>query len=188
MNMLIVYRTLDLILSLLMIVLLAPVFFFVTGLCYYDTGSPFFFQKRVGRNMQKFTLVKFRSMALETESVASHLVDPGGISRIGHFIRKTKLDEIPQLINVLKGDMSLVGPRPNLDSQAELIAERRLNGVYNVRPGITGLAQISGVDMSTPKKLAEIDALMIRRMSLRLYFLLIIRTALGKGRGDSVKR
>ena len=103
-------------------------------------------------------------------------------------MRKTKLDELPQLWNVLKGEMSLVGPRPNLFNQYELIAERDAQGVYNVRPGITGLAQVNDIDMSTPALLAETDARMIREMSLGSYFRLIVQTVTGKGRGDRVRR
>ena len=97
------------------------------------------------------------------------------------------MDELPQLFNVLLGHMSLVGPRPCLSSQKELIEERNQRGVFKIRPGITGLAQINGIDMSTPRKLARYDALMINSMTLRLYAKLIISTILGQGHGDRVK-
>ena len=102
-------------------------------------------------------------------------------------MRKTKLDELPQLWNVLKGDMSLVGPRPNLFNQDELIAERDALGVYDVRPGITGLAQVNEIDMSTPALLAKTDRKMIDSLSVSNYFKYIIATVSGKGRGDRVK-
>lgn len=159
---------------------------YISGL--FDTGSPLFLQERVGRNKKPFTLVKFRTMQLDTASVASHLASSTSITRMGGFLRKSKLDELPQLWNVLKGEMSLVGPRPNLYNQEELIAERDALGVYDVRPGITGLAQVNEIDMSTPQLLAETDARMIRELSLKNYFKFIMQTVTGKGAGDRVKR
>src|SRR5690606_27450560 len=131
----------------------------------FDTGSPIFRQERVGRYRKPFVLVKFRTMKKNTASVASHLADASAVTPFGGFLRKTKLDELPQLWNVLKGEMSLVGPRPCLPNQYELIRERQLRGVFGVRPGITGLAQIQGVDMSAPVLLAEIDAQMVKTLS-----------------------
>lgn len=181
-------RTLDILFSLLGIVFSIPVFLTVMLLSLLDHGPPFFRQSRIGKNQQLFTLVKFRTMAIGTQSTGTHLVDPSSITKLGSFLRKTKLDELPQLFNVLAGQMSLVGPRPCLPNQAELISERSKRGVFEVRPGITGLAQVNGVDMSTPRKLARYDQLMIRRMCLRLYFKLFITTAFGKGRGDRVRK
>lgn len=165
-----------------------PVLLLIYVLGLFDTGSPLFRQERVGRHQMPFILVKFRTMKVDTASVASHLASSASITPMGSFLRRTKLDELPQLWNVLKGEMSLVGPRPNLFNQAELIAERAALGVYDVRPGITGVAQVQGIDMSTPKLLAETDAQMIRALSLSLYFRLIMQTALGKGGGDRVVR
>ena len=152
----------------------------------FDTGSPLFRQVRVGRNLQPFTLIKLRTMRPGTASVASDLVDANAITPLGSFLRHTKLDELPQLWNVLKGDMSLVGPRPCLFSQTELIAERSTRAVFDARPGITGLAQINGIDMSTPRLLAETDARMLGELSVSNYFHHIFVTLLGKGRGDRV--
>lgn len=164
-----------------------PVLLAIYVLGLFDTGSPLFLQERVGRNKKPFTLVKFRTMKVDTASVASHLASAASITRMGGFLRKTKLDELPQLWNVLKGEMSLVGPRPNLFNQHELIAERDALGVYNVRPGITGLAQVNEIDMSTPKLLAETDARMIDQMTLGNYFRFIVQTVTGKGSGDRVR-
>ena len=123
-----------------------------------------------------------------TVFIETHLVEPSSLTRIGCFLRKTKLDELPQLWNVLKGDMSLVGPRPCLFSQLELIKERAARNVFNVRPGITGLAQISGIDMSNPKLLAEVDARMLNSLGYKLYFSYLLKTLLGKGSGDRVRK
>ena len=158
---------------------------YVIGL--FDTGSPLFFQERVGRNKKPFTLVKFRTMKVDTASVASHLASSSSITKFGAFLRRTKLDELPQLWNVLKGEMSLVGPRPGLFNQAELTAAREKQGVFAVRPGITGLAQVNEIDMSTPALLAETDAKMIASLSVKDYFKYIFMTVLGKGSGDRVK-
>lgn len=119
--------------------------------------------------------------------MASHLASTVSITRMGGFLRKTKLDELPQLWNVLKGDMSLVGPRPNLFNQDEFIAGRDALGVYAVRPCITGLAQVNEIDLSTPKLLAETDQRMIRELTLAHYFKYILMTVLGKGAGDRVR-
>ena len=102
--------------------------------------------------------MKFRSMHINTPSVATHLASVTTITPFGNFLRKSKLDELPQLLNVFIGDMSLVGPRPNLFNQTELIEERTKRRVYDLRPGITGLAQINKIDMATTQLLAETDA------------------------------
>lgn len=161
------------------------VILFVVGL--FDTGSPLFRQERVGRHGRPFTLVKFRTMHVDTASVASHLASSASITRFGHFLRRTKLDELPQLWNVLKGEMSLVGPRPCLFNQEELIEERRTRGVLDARPGITGLAQVNEIDMSTPVLLAETDARMLASMNVGDYFKYIFMTVAGRGSGDRVK-
>ena len=138
--------------------------------------------------MKPFRLMKFRSMNMNAPSVATHLASATSITPFGSFLRKSKLDELPQLWNVLMGDMSLVGPRPNLFNQKELIEERDARGVYSIRPGITGLAQINKIDMSTPKLLAETDAQMVKSFSIIKYFYYIFVTVLGKGSGDRVVR
>ncbi len=181
-------RLLDVIFALIGIVCGLPVFALVLVLGYLSNGSPLFFQTRVGQHQQPFTLAKFRTMSRDTQSVGTHLVDSSSITPFGKLLRRSKLDELPQLFNVLLGQMSLVGPRPCLLNQAELIAERAKRGVFAARPGITGLAQIRHIDMSTPKKLARIDQLMIRRQGLCLYGWLLVATILGKGRGDRVRQ
>lgn len=180
-------RPLDIMFSAAGLVAASPLLIGATAIGYLDTGSPLFVQERVGKDQKPFKLVKFRTMKVDTASVASHLADNSSITKLGKVLRKTKLDELPQLINVLKGEMSLVGPRPNLFNQEELIKARTDQGVYDVLPGITGLAQLSGVDMSTPKLLAKTDKEMIDNLNLKNYFYYIARTALGKGSGDAVK-
>jgi len=182
----IVLRVLDVIFSLLGLVVGMPILVLIYVLGFFDTGSPLFRQERVGRNKKPFILVKFRTMAVDTASVASHLASSASITKMGGFLRKTKLDELPQLWNVLKGEMSLVGPRPGLFNQEELTRARTALGVFDVRPGITGLAQVNGIDMSTPEILAKTDKKMISEMSLRNYFKYIFQTILGAGSGDGV--
>ncbi|MBU2896891.1 sugar transferase [Vibrio hepatarius] len=180
-------RFIDCFAALLGLIFLLPILVIVTMIGFFDTGSPIFFQERVGRNKKPFKLVKFRTMFVETQSVASHLASATSITKFGSFLRRTKIDELPQLINVFKGDMSLVGPRPNLFNQQELIIKRDALGVYDVLPGITGLAQIQNIDMSTPELLAKVDKQMIDTLNLRDYFKYIIRSATGSGSGDAVK-
>jgi lipopolysaccharide/colanic/teichoic acid biosynthesis glycosyltransferase len=158
---------------------------YIIGL--FDTGSPIFKQERVGKNKKPFTLVKFRTMSVDTASVASHLASTSSITPFGGFLRRTKLDELPQLWNVLKGEMSLVGPRPGLFNQEELTQAREAKNIYNVRPGITGLAQVNEIDMSTPELLAQTDEKMIATLSLKHYFTYILQTVTGSGSGDRVK-
>jgi lipopolysaccharide/colanic/teichoic acid biosynthesis glycosyltransferase len=125
-------------------------------------------------------------MKKDTASVASHLASANAITPFGHFLRRTKLDELPQLWNVLKGEMSLVGPRPCLFNQEELIDERESRGVLSARPGITGLAQVNDIDMSTPRLLAETDQKMLKNLTVGAYFKYIFMTVAGKGAGDRV--
>jgi O-antigen biosynthesis protein WbqP len=180
-------RLLDFVFALMGLVCGFPVLLVIYLGGLFDTGSPLFRQERVGRNQKPFVLVKFRTMSIDTASVASHLASTSSITKLGGFLRRTKLDELPQLWNVLKGEMSLVGPRPGLFNQAELTEVRDAKGVFDVLPGITGLAQISDIDMSTPTLLVEADVRMIRDMSLKNYFIYIIKTATGSGSGDRIK-
>jgi lipopolysaccharide/colanic/teichoic acid biosynthesis glycosyltransferase len=183
-----VTRICDILFSFFGLVLLSPILIVLIIIGYFDTGSPIFRQERVGKGKQPFRLMKFRSMHVNAPSVATHLASASSITPIGSFLRKSKLDELPQLFNVLMGDMSFVGPRPNLFNQLELIEERGKRGVYSVRPGITGLAQIQKIDMSTPQLLAETDAMMIDHLNVWYYFKYIFLTVFGKGFGDRVRQ
>ena len=179
-------RFFDLIFSTAGLILVGPLLLILWIAGFFAIGSPIFRQTRVGRRQKPFILVKFRTMKPGTASVASHLVNVAAITRWGRFLRRTKLDELPQLWNVLKGEMSMVGPRPCLFNQEELIRERAKRDVFEARPGITGLAQTMGIDMSTPLLLAETDAAMLAGLRLRGYFRYIFLTIAGRGRGDRV--
>lgn len=181
-------RMFDILLSIAGLVVVGPVLILLFVLAWFDTKSPLFQQERVGRHQKPFILVKFRTMRPDTASVASHLADASAVTKLGHFLRRNKLDELPQLWNVLRGEMSLVGPRPCLCNQTELINERASRGVFAARPGITGLAQINGIDMSTPKLLAQTDARMLQNLGFFAYFTYIIKTGTGAGRGDRIRQ
>ena len=169
-------RCFDFLFSLIGLMFSLPllVLIFLIGLI--DNGSPLFIQSRVGYNFKSFSLIKFRTMPMGVRSAGTHLIKNIKLNPFGNFLRKTKIDEIPQLINVLFGDMSLVGPRPCLFNQRKLINERKKRGLYKVRPGITGLAQISGINMKNPTLLAKTDQKMIKSISLYNYFYYIFKT------------
>lgn len=151
-----------------------------------SNGPIIFRQVRIGRHGIPFICYKFRTMKVGSLEAATHEVSVDSITKFGHVLRRTRLDELPQIINLLRGEMSLVGPRPCLPQQHELIAWREKLGVFSVKPGITGLAQIRGVDMSNPERLARIDAEYVARQSL-LLDLKIFLTTLRGGHKDYVK-
>lgn len=180
-------RFFDLVFAFCGILIGFPVLVILAIVGIFDTGSPIFKQVRVGKNQKPFTLIKFRTMKVDTASVATHLASSSAVTPFGRFLRRTKLDELPQLWNVLKGEMSIVGPRPGLYNQKELIEARDSRGVFKVCPGITGEGQVKGIDMSTPELLAEVDCKMISELSLHSYFKFIFMTITGKGIGDCVR-
>lgn len=149
-------------------------------------GSALFRQDRVGKDRRVFCCYKLRTMATGTKQAGTHEVSAASVTRIGAFLRKTKLDELPQLWNVARGDMAFVGPRPCLPSQEELVRERDERGVYDILPGITGLAQVRGIDMSDPVRLAVCDAEYLDRRSLLFDLRIVLQTLVGKGGGDRV--
>ena len=171
-------RIFDFIFALLGLIFFSPIMIFLLIIGLITNGSPLFKQQRVGFNQKMFLIIKLRTMRKETKSAATHLIDDSMITPFGYFLRQSKLDEIPQLLNVLIGDMSLVGPRPCLLSQKKLIKERKKRGVFKVRPGITGLAQVTGVTMKSPTFLAKKDFKMIKEMNLFYYFYYIFKTFL----------
>jgi len=150
-------------------------------------GPAIFVQKRIGKNGLLFKCYKFRTMNIGTENVATHEVNKNSITSIGNFLRSSKLDELPQIINIIRGELSLVGPRPGLPNQMELFQARNVRGVYKVLPGITGLTQINNIDMSTPNKMAEWDTRYITMRSIPSEIKIVFLTFLGRGSGDKVK-
>lgn len=150
-------------------------------------GPAIFRQTRIGLGEAPFTCYKLRTMYIETRDAPSHETHVSSVTPIGRWLRKLKLDELPQLWNILRGEMSLVGPRPCLPAQTELIAARRRLGLYAIRPGVTGVSQIAGIDMSDPEKLAVSDATYLESMSLMTDLRLVAATALGAGRGDRTR-
>lgn len=151
-------------------------------------GPVIFKQTRVGKDKKPFKIYKFRSMWTETPDVPTHLLsDPNQfITKVGAFLRKTSIDEVPQLINILKGDMSFVGPRPSLFSQEDLIEERDRLNVHSVRPGLTGLAQVSGRDeLPIPVK-AAYDGEYVEKMSFKLDVQLFFRTFISVAKSEGV--
>jgi O-antigen biosynthesis protein WbqP len=178
-------RAIDVVLASVGLCVSAPFLVVCMIAVYAETGRPVIFtQRRVGRDEHEFDCHKLRTMRNGTGDQPSHEVSAAFVTRVGRFLRSTKLDELPQLWNVIRGEMSIVGPRPCLPSQQELIAARREYGLQKLRPGITGLAQVEGVDMSEPQRLAKLDAQYLQNMSLQSDIWLMARTVLGSGRGD----
>ena len=180
-------RIIDFLAATFGLILLSPLILVITIILFFEHRKPFFVQQRVGKDQKPFTLIKFRSMSSKAANLPTHEISADLITKTGKFIRATKLDELPQLWNVLKGEMSLVGPRPCLPTQEELISERALRGVFSLRPGITGPAQVQNIDMSTPKKLAEEDSQMINNLKIGDYFKYVLMTVSGSGQGDKVR-
>ena len=171
-------RALDILFSIIGLLFFFFIFILIYFINYFDIRSSLFIQNRVGLNLKTFKIIKFRTMNIGTLSAGTHLIDSSNITRFGYFLRKFKLDELPQLLNVFMGHMSLVGPRPCLPNQKRLIIERKKKGIYIVKPGITGLAQVSGINMSRPVLLAKTDLKMIKQMNLFYYFYYILKTVL----------
>lgn len=150
-------------------------------------GSGLFVQPRIGRHGRVFKCWKFRTMQIGTVQAGTHEVSAAAVTRIGRFLRRTKLDELPQIWNILRGEIALIGPRPCLPVQTQLIEERNRRGVLNVLPGISGLAQVEGIDMSDPARLASRDAEYIALRCILLDLRLVLRTAFGAGQGDRLR-
>ena len=152
-----------------------------------ETRSPLFVQSRIGKDEVEFQIFKFRTMKIDTPNMGTHLIHKDATTRFGRIMRRLKFDELPQLWNVLCGDMSLVGPRPCLPDQDAVIVHRRKVGAFFVRPGITGLAQLKSIDMSNPALLAATDEQMLNSLGLKSYCKYLALTVLGVGRGDKLK-
>jgi O-antigen biosynthesis protein WbqP len=174
-------RSSDLVLAGLGLLIASPVMLAVALAIRIETPGPVLFrQRRIGRGSCEFTLLKFRSMAVGTPDLATHLVDPGRVTvtRVGAFIRRTSLDELPQLWNILRGDMTLVGPRPALYNQYDLIAMRQAAGVDALKPGLTGWAQVNGRDEIPMEQKVAYDREYADRLSPAFDAGIVVRTAL----------
>lgn len=173
-------RLIDVILSFIILLILIPFFFiFAIIIKCESNGSVFFKQKRIGKNKKIFTIYKFRTMKEDTpKDIPTHMLQGAQnyITKFGNFMRKTSIDELPQLINILKGDMSIIGPRPALWNQKDLIQEREKYGANNVRPGLTGLAQINGRDELSIIEKAKYDGQYIEKMSFLLDVKIFFKT------------
>jgi len=159
------------------LLLISPFLFFAAIAIIIEDGMPvLFIQERVGKNQSIFEIIKIRTLKIAAPNTGTHQLENEFKLKCGALIRKIKLDEFPQLINVLKGDINLIGPRPGLVSQIDLIQSRNAIGIYEIKPGITGLSQVLGYDMSDPEKLAEIDKIYIQKQTLYIDFLILMST------------
>ena len=161
------------------LIIISPFLFFAALMIIIEDGMPvFFIQERVGKNNAIFKIIKIRTLKREAPNTGTHQLDHKYQLKCGKLFRKIKLDEFPQLINVLLGDINLIGPRPGLISQTELTEFRSAKGIYEIKPGITGLSQVLGYDMSDPIKLAEVDKLYIENKSIYMDLLILLGTFL----------
>lgn len=170
-------RSLDLITGIVAVVALSPILA-VTALAIKleDRGSALFRQKRVGAGGSEFTMLKFRSMPIDTPNLPSDAIGSVAITRTGRIIRRLNVDELPQLFNIVRGDMSIVGPRPALASQFDVITERTQNGAQALRPGLTGLAQVNSYDGMSPIDKARFDGKYAERVTFDIDVRLILKT------------
>lgn len=186
----IIKRILDFLVSLFAIVILSPVLAITSIAVKADSKGPVFFvQKRIGKDKKHFNMYKFRSMRTDTpHDMPTHLLNnpDAFITRVGKFLRKSSLDELPQLFNILKGDMSIVGPRPALWNQDDLIAERDKYNANSIRPGLTGWAQVNGRDELEIEVKAKFDGEYVEKMSLFFDIKCIVNTALQVVRHEGV--
>lgn len=156
-------------LALIGLLILSPLIVASSILIFFEDGMPIFFiQERIGKNEKKFKLLKIRTMHRETPSLGTHEIKKDQYLKSGTILRKFKIDELPQVLNFIIGDINLIGPRPGLENQKELLNFRRSKNIYKIKPGITGLGQVLGYDMSDPKLLSEVDSLYMEEKSILL--------------------
>ncbi|MGU8054702.1 sugar transferase [Streptococcus suis] len=183
-------RVIDMVFSCLAIVVLSPVLLLIAIAIKLDSKGPVLFkQKRVGKNKTHFMIYKFRSMYVDAPSdMPTHLLkDPNAmITKVGGFLRKTSLDELPQLFNILKGEMAIVGPRPALWNQCDLIEERDKYGANDIRPGLTGWAQINGRDELEIEEKSKLDGYYVKHMSFALDVKCFFGTFLSVAKSEGV--
>ncbi|AGC78663.1 O-antigen biosynthesis protein WbqP [Nonlabens dokdonensis] len=170
-------RFFDIVLSILLLIILLPLFTVIALIIYIqDFGTPIFKQKRLGKNGEEFLFYKFRSMPLDTPDLESKERDKLEITPFGTFIRRTNLDELPQFFNVLVGDMSFIGPRPPILKQLSLIKLRKENGSLNLRPGLTGWAQVNSYDNMPENIKAKFDGEYYDKISLKMDLKILLKT------------
>ncbi|NTW63634.1 MAG: sugar transferase [Chlorobiaceae bacterium] len=170
-------RVIDLIASVMVALLLSPLLFLVAILIKtFDSGPIIFKHRRVGKGGEGFDIYKFRSMPVNTGDISSDMIGNIELSWIGKLIRRTNIDELPQLFNIAKGDMSIVGPRPPILNQYELIELRRANGALYCKPGLTGLAQVKSYDGMTVARKAAYDAEYASHITLKNDMLIVLKT------------
>lgn len=184
-------RLLDRLLALLMVFPLSPLFVLIALLIKLESKGPVIFtQKRVGIHKTHFKIYKFRTMRMDTpKNKPTHLLDKPEqwLTNVGRLLRKTSLDELPQLLNIIKGEMSFIGPRPALWNQYDLIDERDLYNVHEAYPGITGWAQISGRDLLTIPQKAQLDGEYIKHMGLFIDLKILIKTIVAIVKKDGIQ-
>ena len=174
---LLIKRMGDVALAILLILIFFPLYLLLALVICLQDGEPAIFkQRRVGRNGQEFIFYKFRSMPVSTPNVESRETQKIQITPFGKFIRRTNLDELPQIYNVLRGDMSFIGPRPPICCQKELVEMRRANGALALQPGMTGWAQVNAYDGMSPEQKAAFDAEYASRFSIRIDLLILVKT------------
>ena len=170
-------RIIDLLLAIAVLpICLVLCFILCLTTIFVDGVNPIFVQVRVGRFKRPFKVFKMRTLCCSTVEMPSHQLSSCMLLKVGKFYRRYKLDELPQILNVIFGEMSFVGPRPCLPTQQELIKLREKAHIFDVRPGITGLSQVSGIDMSEPKELTMMDCKAVQNMNLIMYFELLVAT------------
>ena len=163
--------------ALFILIAISPIILLFSFAIVLEDGLPFlFFQDRIGKNKKLFKIIKLRTMRKNTPNLGTHLVSKNSYLMTGKIIRKLKIDELPQLVNLIKGELNIVGPRPGLPNQLELILEREKLNIFKIKPGISGLAQISGYDMSDPKKLAKVDKIYVDNSDWILDLKIILAT------------
>lgn len=181
-------RFIDLVIASLVLLFLGWLLIGVALIVRIDLPGPAIFaQNRIGRFGKVFICYKFRTMAIDTPEKETHRIEASTVTRFGRFLRRTKIDELPQIFNIFRNEMSLVGPRPCLVSQSELIEKRRLFGIDKLKPGITGYGQYQGIDMSDADRLVEAERVYLAIRTLWLNIRIILGTFLGAGRGDRVR-
>lgn len=164
---------------LILFITILPIILISCLLVLIEDGSPVFFsQKRLGKNKKIFKIYKIRTMLNNTPNIGTHEITSSNYLKIGILLRKIKFDELPQVINFIKGDLEIVGPRPGLPSQKELTSERDKKFIFDIKPGITGLSQVLGYDMSNPLMLAKIDELYLKKRTIILDIIIFLATFL----------